>query len=70
MPYSITRGETVEIVLTVFNYLKDEDMSVTIAAEDVTTNAAVQIGDSKTLTVSKNSADSVTLMFLYRAWKC
>ena len=31
-----------------------------ITAEDVTTNAAVQIGDSKTLTVSKNSADSVT----------
>ena len=60
VPYSITRGETVEIVLTVFNYLKDEDLSVTITAEDVTTNAAVQIGDSKTLTVSKNSADSVT----------
>ena len=58
--YSITRGETVEIVLAVFNYLKDQDMSVSITAEDVTADAPVQIGDSKTITVSKSSADSVS----------
>ena len=59
VPYSISRGETVEIVLAVFNYLKDQDMSVLVSAEDVTSGEAVQIGDSKTINVSKNSADSI-----------
>jgi CD109 antigen len=59
LPYSITRGETVEVILGVFNYLKEDDLSVTITTEDVSNIASpVKLGDSVTINVPKNSAGS------------
>ena len=69
VPYSITRGETVEIVLTVFNYLKDEDMSVSISAEDVTRMRLYKLAIRKHLLFRRIAPTHNLRCFSHRAWK-